>query len=231
MRTPTISPRVPLASFLLLACGFAPLVAEASETTLHELRRQSCIELNNNFACARAIESGLISEAPQSNLRRDGKTVRFEIAGGKTIQFNDHDQFDPVSYSYVGLLESPALHVIERQYFEGSSFLFVDDRSGARTDSPGLPVPSPSGSRIVVTSIDLEAGYGPTVIAIWRLEPHGLVQEYFHDLAAANWGPTNPRWVDDTSVAFRREGLGSVDVGSAELRLRGGIWVLTESKP
>ena len=194
---------------------------------LHVLQRAACKGLSNTFDCARAMEALIVARATTPKLRRQEGALEFTLADGRLTRFIDDTGEDPVLYSYVGFVKSPALHVIEMQFFEGNSFVLVNDATGMKTYVHGLPIPSPCGKRVLATSIDLEAGYGPTAIGIWEKQAHGLEMEYYHSLGSVDWGPASARWHGESRIVFRRQGLGGVDVGSGQLEFRNGIWMLT----
>jgi len=138
------------------------------------------------------------------------------------------------SYSYVGHLQPIAHHLVEVQYYEGRSFLLINERTGRRTVVAGEPSISPDSSRIATTSVDLEAEYDPTEIAVWRVEADSLVLEWRLDPrtvvthADSAWGPADADWITATEIhVTKQHGFGRRG-GTAVVRLGAAGWMLVD---
>jgi hypothetical protein len=91
--------------------------------------------------------------------------------------------------------------VLEVIYYEGGQFLLVDERTGDAEPIDAMPLVSPDGARFVTTSLDLVAGHQPNRIAVYRLEPGGIVEEWAE--TPRDWGPSHAEWIDPANIRFR----------------------------
>jgi hypothetical protein len=195
-----------------------------------------CRGIDNSLECAQAVERVRLG-VPNAMARRDGERLLIRLTGGETLALtNAPDSADVAgaSYSYVGHLQPIAHHLIEVQYYEGRSFLLINQRTGRRTVIAGQPSISPDSLRIVTTSVDLEAGYDPTEIAVWRVDGDSLVLEWRLDPRTvvahpdSAWGPTDAAWITATEIRVNKEHRFGRRGGTAVVRLGGSGWVLSD---
>jgi hypothetical protein len=199
-------------------------------------RSMICRGIDNSFECAQAVERARLAVPGAAAYRRDDRLL-IRLGRGDTLMLTNSPDSAGVagaSYSYVAHLRAVAHHLVEIQYYEGRAFLLISDRSGRRTVISGYPVISPDSSRIVTASVDLEAGYDPTEIAIWRVSADSLLPEWRLDprtLAAgpeSAWGPADAEWITPTEIRVRKEYRSGRRGGTAVIRLEPGGWVLSD---
>jgi hypothetical protein len=168
------------------------------------LRAAVCDTVRSSFDCARAIEARQLDGAEP--VRRHGDTLRLVLAGGDTVRFVDRPGHDAqvVYHSYQGRWTDAGLLLVQRQFYEGSEFLLVDDSTGARTRIPDWPVRSPDGRHFAVLSLDLVAGYGPNTLQVWSLED-GAPRRVW-ETEPSQWGPREGRWQDPETLGFVQHG-------------------------
>jgi hypothetical protein len=193
-----------------------------------------CRGIDNSLECAQAVERVRLG-VPNAPARRDGERLLIRLTRGDTLVLtNAPDSADVAgaSYSYVGHLHPIAHHLVEVQYYEGRAFLLVNERTGRRTVIAGQPSISPDSLRIVTTSVDLEAEYDPTEIAVWRVDADSLVLEWRLDPrnvvahADSAWGPADADWVTSTEIRVSKEHRFGRRGGTAVVRLGPTGWLL-----
>lgn len=215
---------------IVLAFTAATLAACSARGPLYTMHDKTCTGIGNSHECARAVEKRELARNPPS-IRREGRKLSIVVANGKNVTFTDardSDDSQAVWYSYIGSLADVGEHVVEVQYYEGTSYLLVNSKTGSQTSSAGMPVASPSGDRVVATSVDLGARYNPTAVQIWKVTPGGLEVEYeqMFDGKDDVWGPGEPTWRGDRRIRFQKMYVDGETRGFAELVLKPTGWVL-----
>lgn len=199
-RTPSILSVLILA---LAACTEAPRSAPADA-----------------WACADSVERDALGRAGQAVERR-GDTLLVRPTHGPEVRLatdtTDADRW--VIYRYQGFLPDVGQHLVAAGFYEGGEYLLVDRTTGRRVDVPARPVVSPGGQRFVVASLDLEAGYGPNRIAVWRITAGGPMLEWSLDGGTA-WGARDPVWITDDELHFTRVHAETSYEDARETRMR-----------
>ena len=159
-----------------------------------------------------AAERRAIAHAA-GRVARAGGQLRLRLGAGRTVVLVDSivDGGGHRHYLYRGRRAGLGVHVVELSYYEGGTHLVYHERTGQEETVPGPPLPSPDGRRFASASIDLEAGYDPNRLEIWRVEPSGLHRELVVDGEDA-WGPDSVRWVSPSVVRFTRVVLEQPDM-------------------
>lgn len=136
---------------------------------------------------------------------RQEQELRIELSNAKCVVLHDHEQQDDptqvVQYSYRDHLSSIGYHVIAVQYWEGDAYLLVDERNGRRHFIDDVPVIAPDRRRLVTASDGGEAGYVPTRVEVWRVEPDTLVKEWSYAPKGC-WVLSEPRWQGEDTIVF-----------------------------
>ncbi len=168
------------------------------------LRASVCDTMTNSFDCARAIERRQIDGAERA--WRRGDTLRLALASGDTARFVDQPGGHARSeyYRYQDAWADAGFVLLQKQYYEGSEFILVDDSTGARTRLPDWPLRSPDGRYFAVLSFDLVAGYGPNTLQIWTLEEGA--PERVWETEPSQWGPRSGSWQDGETLRFIQHG-------------------------
>ena len=226
------------AAALLFACGGnnPPRNEPAPDLTV------LCQGVSNAYDCGRRVEQYQLERRPQ-NARRAGDTLVVLLAEGQEARFVDRNIEDDtgVWHTYHGFLATVGYHVVHVLLYEGTGYQVVGHATGNMVPVHAPPVVSPDGRRFATASEDLESGYNPTAIQIWRLDPVAAVLEWTLEPAGGSippdgdaWGPHDIRWITpaeirvvqvryDVETNVRRVG------GEVVLRLTNGEWrVFTE---
>ncbi|HEX5831154.1 MAG TPA: hypothetical protein VFY16_09245 [Gemmatimonadaceae bacterium] len=170
--------------------------------------RRAAIENHHVPACADSeVVARADSAEPAALTGTGGRVVRtgcvllVRTASGRAVALTDDytegDRF--VQHVYRGSLPPRQLDVVEVARYEGGGYLVLD-RNGAQTWIARAPVASPDGRRFVALSFDLEAGYQPNVIEVWRVEDGSPRLEIA--VRSDDWGPSDARWRDNATITF-----------------------------
>ena len=205
-RYPKEDPMRPIVLFLMLvSCFLSPphvLASEVSESNfprcpyddMEKARTTYGRELANlSSAGGRALRIGLRLE-----LRSRDRAVVLEDDCSSTES--------AVRHFFVSYLPDIGYFLVKADLYEGRAFLLVNDKTGDKTWLKGPPVVSPDNRRFVTASMDLEAGYNPNEIQVWRLEPSGPELEYSANFGE-QWGPSDPSWKDAETISFKKNVL------------------------
>jgi hypothetical protein len=145
-------------------------------------------------------------------------------AGESSIRYFFASYFADIGYFHV-----------KASLYEGRASLLVNDKSGEITWLKAPPVISPDKKRFVTMSMDLEAGYNPNEIKVWRVEASGPELEYSANFGE-QWGPSDPVWKDGDTIAFQKNILNPRSPGQlisvpALLKRKGETWEIHISSP
>lgn len=170
-----------------------------------KLRKDLEGNADNSFRRARNLEARqLDKDAP--GVRRDGEFLILVAGAGRELRLLDDAPpgDDTPSYSYYDVVPALDAYVIHAQYYEGDSWLLVSRKTGAQTQTSGLPVVSPDKRRFVTGSYDLEAFYNPNELVVWKTADDGsFIMEWKTE--PKEWGPTFVKWLTPTKFQVRCE--------------------------
>lgn len=128
--------------------------------------------------------------------RTDDDQLVVQLDGGASRAFEDSESYF-VAVEY--LSEQHGL-VIYEQRWEGGSYGYLDLSDGSYQPLTGYPLFSDNGAFVLVTNVDLDAGYSPNVLQIWRFGPDEFQLAY--DAEPEHWGPVDVKWTDARTVSF-----------------------------
>jgi len=226
---------VPAAALLACGSGSPPRNDPAPDSSPDVAAL--CQGVINAYDCGRRVEQYQLGRLPQY-ASRTGDTLFVHLAAGRQTQFVDRSVEDEtgVWYAYHAFLPTVGYHVVQVLLYEGTGYQAVGHLNGNVVTVHAPPIVSPDGRRFATASEDLEAGYNPTAIQIWRLEELGAVLEWTLEPGEGPtspdndpWGPHDLRWITpteirveqvrfDTETNVRRVG------GEVVIRLTNGEW-------
>ena len=167
--------------------------------------------------------------------------VAIGLASGSVLTFLDDttegDRY--VRRSYEGGVSGTDFVAVRETYYEGWRYLLVHAATGRVTALPDAPIVSPDGRRLLVASGDLEAGYVPNVLQVWRIERDTMTAELEIETAAfavgQGWAASSPRWISDgVAVAYRRflqRGIPAADSSMVWIVRHGARWTVEDHPP
>jgi len=185
----------------VLASAFA-LPLKAQEPLPVSLGRGACRSIQNTQECAQAIEVRQLRRGA-GRARRMGGVLQLRIDNGRWLPIpHDSTAEWPSWFQYLGYVRSINYYVLWQQHPEGNSIRLVNARNGKATSVDDMPIVSPDHKRFVTASLDLQAGFNPNRLTVWRLKSDTVVQEA--SFAADDWGPDSAAWLTTTSLRFAR---------------------------
>lgn len=85
--------------------------------------------------------------------------------------------------------------------YESNGYALVNKKTGQTINLYSIPIFSPDGKRIVDVSLDLDAGYQPNLIRIYKLRDKKYAIEWKHIYKDLK-GPANPVWLNNSAIVF-----------------------------
>lgn len=148
------------------------------------------------------VEENLLKKVKGAT--REGKILKFETDGG-IVTFTDRIPAEEgyAKYYLVDHLR-PVLdffYLIRVFGYEGNGYVLVNKKTGQTINLYGIPIFSSDGKRFIDTSLDLDAGYHPNLIRIYKLEDSKYANEWEHIYQDMK-GPTNPVWLNNSEIVF-----------------------------
>lgn len=198
-------------------------VDSGSPATLH-LPGEACATRPDWQVCADSVERRAIELAGDRVRRLDG-VLRVHGTGGAVLDL-ENDTTTPagtVLYRYLGFIPELSSHLVEVGFYEGGSYGLVSAETTDQTFVQGIPVVSPTRSRFVTASVDLEAGYAPSSLQVWLIFPDGPRLEWGLD-GGDRWGASDPEWIGEDQLEFtlhrRTDDPGENDLTRMRLRVQ-----------
>jgi hypothetical protein len=162
--------------------------------------------------------------------RRDSTGLHLSTSNGGEVLLTDRtddsesgDEF--IRYGLVAWHPELNTYEVAVGYYEGGATLLIDGRSGHRTKIWATPLESPDRRRLIAASMDMEATFDPNGFQIWRTDGDTLALEWQRE--TTDWGPTNPRWINDSTMAVRSNPAPSAPDTTSHcvfVRRRAGQW-------
>jgi|GEM_PF-6012518 len=179
--------------------------------------------------CLFETESSVLDLIP--GIEQDFETLEYVInsTNGKEVR----QEFGPGGES-VGIFFQQYLpgvgYVFKLQTIEEGYFVWVDELTGDFYKTYSYPIESPGGNMIVSNSFDVEVGFLPNVVQLWKktegdrtqildlnliYEKHPNYENIFSDDEKKSLSPqytlAYPKWVDDETLVFKRLNFGIVN--------------------
>jgi hypothetical protein len=220
----------PIVLFLLVVSGFlSPPHVLASEVLESEFPRCPYDDLEK----ARATYGREIANLSSAGGRASRTGLRLTLRSRDRAVVLEDDcssTESAVRHFFESHLADIGYFLVKADLYEGRAFLLVNDKTGNKTWLKGPPVVSPDNKRFVTASMDLEAGYNPNEIQVWRLEPSGPELESSANFGE-QWGPSDPVWTDAETISFKKNVFDPGSPGQllstpAILRRKGNQWEL-----
>jgi len=168
----------------------------SKRNNLNKIFNELCRNCQNSLECAQAIETFQINNEKVHFSRKD-EILELKIFNGhinNIINEKSNKWGQAKVYHYREFLPKLELFVVHVQYYEGDGYLLVDAKTGTMKYVWGLPIGSPDNDRFIVISEDLDAGYKPNLIQIWRRSSNGFYNEW--DKKFEEVGPLEAAWIN-----------------------------------
>lgn len=164
----------------------------------------ACWTVADPDACAARTERELIARTAGRVERLGDALVIHTTEGGRVPLENRSGEGDSsLRYRYHRSIEPLRMHLVAVSFYEGGTYVLVDERSGNQTHVMAPPLLSPDGRRFAAASLDLEAGYGPNGLQVWSVTGLGPRLEW-EITGGESWGASDPAWLGPDVVEFTR---------------------------
>lgn len=200
-----MTPRLILLVILTLCAACAPVIAPPAPLPVPAADpTDECPESETYLECLDRLEAAAIADQG-ARVTRDGLSLRIGLTSGSSRTLVD-DTIEGARYTryrytrYIPVLRS---HLVRIGYYEGGSYLLVDEENGGHDYVSGIPLVSPGGTRFLTTSLDLEAYYDPNTLQVWEIAALGPRLILGLD-GGEEWGPSEARWVSENEIEFTR---------------------------
>lgn len=183
------------------------------------------------------IEADLQTKFP-GLIQRKGNKLFIRSTSGQEHVFKDNPNTDQAD-TYVthrAATSLPGLDwvIVQSGYYEGGGQELISLSSGAMLQFDGFqdPILSPDRKRLLIYSQDMVAGYSSNYISIYQIDQNQMQLEIElsgdpDEQHKDAWGPSNPRWINDSTVAFdedRYVNNDSMQATHITLKLINGKW-------
>ncbi|WP_148041003.1 hypothetical protein [Montanilutibacter psychrotolerans] len=180
---------------------------------------QACAQAEDYHACTLREEARRVGES-KAPVKRDGPQLCVRPSAGAPVCYRDitleQSEETYAIHRFRGVLPNLPLAVIDITRHEAGAIELVSLRTGARTELSGIAALalSPDGRHLAAASADLEAGYFPNDLAIYRIDGDALSEAF--RVAPDDWGPASPRWQDANTLRITE----STDEGAVHVYRR-----------
>ena len=149
----------------------------------------------------RAFEAKQINRF-SDKVRRNKGGLQLKLASGSSLTLTNSSRKDERLKVYWFMTYYPHMgyFLVQVRGWEGFAYLMINTSSGEILRLSGVPIVSRDLKRFVVTSMDLEAGYRPNRIAVFRFQDGGIEQEWSKDYVSS--GPSGALWINNTLITY-----------------------------
>lgn len=157
----------------------------------------SCPDLGNMQECAIRVESQLTAKLPNVFSVNLGGFAIHMLDGTFQRLDNENDLLNIVDIS-----PDTRFLVVREQFYEGNTWHIFDRQTGNLMNIGGYPLFSPNNLSFVVMEQDLDAGYSPNRMAIYRVADSVVEEESSLLREGDTWGPGVTSWIDNKTIRF-----------------------------
>jgi hypothetical protein len=195
----------------LYARGYQLVFADAGATGFtpyypDQKIRDSLSEKTQNYYSAGLLVEGYLKTLNPPYFSATDTSITLLLADGRLLELarweRNTDEGEDTSYAVEHYFPETGFFLLRAQFSEGNCWLLVHRQSGRKTYISGLPHFSPDGSKMITRNLDLEAGYSFNGLGYYTLLQDSLALTW--ELEINNWGPSNIRWLSDTSLLIEK---------------------------
>ncbi|MBX7199219.1 MAG: hypothetical protein K1X51_07555 [Rhodospirillaceae bacterium] len=189
-----------------------------------------CPGVNNLQECAIQHEKVFLQKNKALAVR-DESGWKVKLLDGQDFRIADEDR----RYNLLELAAGGRFLAIRQQWYEGNTWQLLDRKTGVLTQISGYPLFSPSMTRFVAASEDLDAQYSATVLDVYGIDANGVKLE-FQGITGEHpaWAPRKVKWRSETIVDFHQATLtqatGDYQERPASLQLTASGWQIRSSR-
>ena len=173
------------------------------------LREKMTKDIGNWQNRAEKVEEYLAKKTEGKYFKRSGRSLTLFLENNRQLVLTDQgaeeDENDNEyeGYNFEHFFEKNNFYLIYVQYYEGSAYMLVNRKTGAKEYIIGIPYFSPSGKKILAINIDLEAAFDTNGIQLLTLKGDTLRSEFL--LEPSTWGPTAAKWLSENEVLLEKQ--------------------------
>jgi hypothetical protein len=149
----------------------------------------------------KVFESNQIKRFSDKVFRND-RELQLKIASGSPVILRNTTVKSEKrrAYWFLTYYQQTQYYLVHVRGWEGFGYLMISTSAGNIIPFIDIPIISKDLKRCVVTSLDLEAGYRPNRITIFRFVDEGVKKEWSKNYTTS--GPSHAAWLDHTIIAF-----------------------------
>lgn len=152
-----------------------------------------------------SIEKNLIQMAG-NRVSRVGKELKFKILNNTLSILNDGDDETEDKYVFTFYFKKLHLYLVSVGKWEGSGSIIISETMGKIYHIDANPIFSPSMNRFATISWDMQAGYNPNRVQVWKVENGEIILDW-DSTELDDWGPDGATWVSDDKLVLDMRGL------------------------
>jgi len=190
-------------------------------------------KVTEEVAQERLVEASMQSQFP-GKIKRNGGKLTVRSTSGKEHVFQDNRNEGDYYVNYLASSRLPGLDwlIVSIGFYEGGGKSLISLNSGELFQFDGHPDPilSPDSQRVLIYSQDMVAGYTSNYIAVYKIDQNmmQLEVEFSGDgNEKDSWGPDNPRWLNNETLAYdeiRYVAVSKMQATPIQLKLIKGKW-------
>jgi hypothetical protein len=149
----------------------------------------------------KTFESNQIQRFSDRVVRND-RELQLKIASGSPVILRNtmSSSENRKAYWFLTYFQQTRNYLVQVRGWEGFGYLMISASGGNMMPLADIPIISTDLKRCVVASLDLEAGYRPNRITIFRFVDKGVKQEWSKNYITS--GPSHAAWPDNRTVTF-----------------------------
>jgi hypothetical protein len=133
-------------------------------------------------------------------------SILIRTASKNLVFRNDSSDSDSMAtYEFKSIMPDPGYVHIKGFHWEWTTDRFINLKSSVETHFWDNPVLSPDKQKVVAYSCDIEAGFMPNGIQLFKINQDTIINLFEKEID--NWGPEEVKWGSDTSLVIKRLSL------------------------
>jgi hypothetical protein len=133
-------------------------------------------------------------------------SIVIKTASKNVVYRNDSSDSDSMArYELISIMPDPGYVHIKGFHWEWTTDRFINLKSGTETHFWDNPVLSPDKQKVIAYSCDIEAGFMPNGIQLFKINQDTIINLFEKEID--NWGPEEVKWESDTSLVIKRLSL------------------------
>jgi hypothetical protein len=137
-----------------------------------------------------------------TKVNRKNEDLNLQTISGSSIILSSKtvNQESRKVYWFLTYFQQIKYFLVQVRGWEGTKYLMINASTGNINSFIGIPIISKDMNRFVTASLDLEAGYLPNRISIFRLIESEIKKEWSKTYTAS--GPSDATWTNNTVITF-----------------------------